>query len=346
MSIYQRENGIWYISITTKRGKRIRESSGTTDKQEAQEYHDKIKHELWRIERTGDKPRYRWAQAVPEWAALRKDKPSFNQDMLEIRRLDPVLGKLYIDQISTELVDRIKRQRIKDGARERTVNATLQCIRSVMRHANEWGWIDTLPRFKLLAEPKRRIRFLSELEEARLLKALPVHLVPIVKFSLMTGLRKSNVTGLTWNQIDLAKSRAWIYPDQAKAGNAIPIPLNSHALALIRSQIGKHLTHVFTYHGNQIEEPAGRSWRETLVKANIKEFRWHDLRHTWASRMIQRGVPLHALMELGGWTDIDMVRKYAHFGSEHLLEFAEKSVNANPVDNLVFDTNLSQVKIA
>jgi integrase len=346
MSIYQRENGVWYINITAKSGKRIRESTGTTDKQQAQEYHDKIKHELWRVERTGDKPRYTWAQAVPEWAAMRKDKPSFKQDMLEIRRLDPVLGKLHLDQISTELVDRIKRQRIKDGAKERTVNATLQCIRSVMRHANEWGWIDTLPRFKLLTEPKRRIRFLSELEEARLLKALPGHLVPIVKFSLMTGLRKSNVTGLTWKQIDIAKKCAWIYPDQAKAGNAIPIPLNSHALTLIRSQIGKHLTHVFTFRGEPIEEPAGRAWRETLVKANIKEFRWHDIRHTWASRMIQRGVPLHALMELGGWTDIDMVRKYAHFGSEHLLEFAEKSVNAKPVDNLVSDTNLSQVKSA
>ena len=58
MSIYQRENGVWYINITAKSGKRIRESAGTTDKQQAQEYHDKIKHELWRIERTGDKPRY------------------------------------------------------------------------------------------------------------------------------------------------------------------------------------------------------------------------------------------------------------------------------------------------
>ncbi len=100
------------------------------------------------------------------------------------------------------------------------------------------------------------------------------------------------------------------------------MPLNTDALAIIREQTGKHLTHVFTYRGQVVEEPA-RYWSKWMKLAKIENFRWHDLRHTWASRLIQNGVPLHALMEMGGWQDIDMVRKYAHFSSSHLLEFAE-----------------------
>ncbi len=171
-----------------------------------------------------------------------------------------------------------------------------------------------------------------------MMKELPEHLVPLVKFSLMTGLRKSNVTGLTWQQVDIANSRAWIHHDQAKAGQAIPVPLNSQALLLIREQMGKHLTHVFSFKGKPIEEPAGKSWRSALGRAGLRDFRWHDLRHTWASRLIQRGVPLHALMEMGGWSDVSMVRKYAHFASSHLLEFAEKAANNKPVDKTINDT--------
>lgn len=321
MPIFER-NGNWYIDFVAPNGKRVRHSAKTTDKRKAQEYHDRIKADYWRMDKLDDKPEYTWQQAVIYWADSRKNNPSFYNDTLELKRLHPILGNLKLKQITTELVDRIKRQRLKEGVSPRTVNATLQCIRSVMRTAKDIEWIDTLPTFKLLPEPKRRIRFLSVEEEARLLAVLPDHIKQMVRFSLATGLRKSNVTGLTWSQIDVTRKCAWIHPDQAKAGNAIPVPLNTDALAIIREQTGKHLTHVFTFRGKVVEEPA-RHWSKWLKQAKIENFRWHDLRHTWASRLIQNGVPLHALMEMGGWQDIDMVRKYAHFSSSHLLEFAE-----------------------
>lgn len=345
MSIYQRDE-VWYIYITAPNGKRIRKSANTTDKRQAQEYHDTLKAQLWREVKLGEKPIYSWQDAVLDWASNRKDNPSFYNDQLELKRLDKFLGKLTLPQITREVIETIKRSRIKDNVSNRTVNATLQCVRSVMRHALDNEWIDTVPTFKLLSEPQRRVRFLTELEEARMMKELPDHLVPMVKFSLMTGLRKSNVTGLTWQQVDIANSRAWIHHDQAKAGQAIPVPLNSQALLLIREQMGKHLTHVFSFKGNTIEEPAGKAWRLALNRAGLHDFRWHDLRHTWASRLIQRGVPLHALMEMGGWSDVSMVRKYAHFASSHLLEFAEKATGKNIVDNLQNSTNTPQIILA
>jgi integrase len=330
------------VDFVTQNGKRIRHSAKTADKKQAQEYHDRLKAQHWRIDVLDDKPDYTWKDAVVYWAESRKSNPSFYNDTLEIKRLDKYLGKLTLKQIKTETIERIKRLRMKDGVSPRTVNATLQCIRSVMRTAKDLDWIDNLPSFKLLPEPKRRIRFLTEEEEARLLAVLPQHVKQMVKFSLSTGLRKANVTGLTWSQIDINRKCAWIHPDQAKAGNAIPVPLNQESLAIIREQIGKHLTHVFTYHGNPIEEPA-RYWSKWTKQAKVENFRWHDLRHTWASRLIQNGVPLHALMELGGWQDIDMVRKYAHFSSSHLLEYAELSRSKKEVNGTVMaQSNLEQ----
>ena len=94
----------------------------------------------------------------------------------------------------------------------------------------------------MLKEPTRRIRFLTHDEAQALLAVLPEHLADMAAFSLATGLRASNVTGLQWSQVDLVRRLAWIHPDQAKARKAIPVPLNAEAVALISKQVGKHLT--------------------------------------------------------------------------------------------------------
>jgi integrase len=89
----------------------------------------------------------------------------------------------------------------------------------------------------------------------------------------------------------------------------------------VRQQIGKHSTRVFTYKGKPVTKANNRAWREALVRAGIENFRWHDLRHTWASWHVQQGTPLYVLQELGGLT-IEKVRRYAHLSVEHLAEYA------------------------
>ena len=92
---------------------------------------------------------------------------------------------------------------------------------------------------------------------------------------------------------------AWIHPDQAKARKAIAVPLNSKAVSIIRQQDGKHRTQVFSYSGEPIRQVNTKAWRKALKRAEIEDFRWHDLRHTWASWHVQNGTPLFALHELG-----------------------------------------------
>ena len=109
--------------------------------------------------------------------------------------------------------------------------------------------------------------------------------------SLATGLRAGKVTGLQWSQVDLTRRLAWIHPDQAKARKAIAVPLNAEALALIK-QVGKHRTHVFSYCGKPIIQLNTKAWYAALKRAGIADFRWHDLRHTWASWHVQNGTPM------------------------------------------------------
>jgi integrase len=158
----------------------------------------------------------------------------------------------------------------------------------------------------------------------------------MVKFSLATGLRQSNVTKLEWSQVDMARRVAWIHGDQAKAGKPIHVTLNDTAMDVLTKQLGKGSTVVFTYMGKPISQANTRAWRNALKRAGIENFRWHDLRHTWASWLTQQGVPLNVIQEMGAWESSAMVRRYAHLAPE---QFAK---HAQVVDGLLNDTSTSQ----
>mgnify|MGYP003693677133 CR=1 FL=1 len=119
-------------------------------------------------------------------------------------------------------LDRITDAKLAQGCSNATVNRTLELLRAILRKCvNDWEWLDRAPSVRMLKEPTRRIRFLTRDEAQRLLAALPEHLADMAAFSLATGLRAANVTGLQWSQVDLTRRLAWIHPDQAKARKAI-----------------------------------------------------------------------------------------------------------------------------
>lgn len=173
-----------------------------------------------------------------------------------------------------------------------TVNRTLALVRSILRKCvREWQWLDRTPTVRMLKEPTRRIRYLTHPEADRLLAELPQHLRDMAAFSLASGLRAANVTGLRWSAVNLERRLAWVHPDEAKARRAIPAPLNGEALAVLQKQIGKHREVVFTFKGEPIEQVSTAAWYKALGRAGTDNFRWHDLRHTWASWHIQGAPP-------------------------------------------------------
>jgi integrase len=339
-----RRGSVWWVDFVGANGQRVRRSTGTSDKALAQEYHDRLKAERWRTSKLGEQPRRLWNEAVVRWLKESQHKATLESDKMHLRWLDRFLGGRHLDEISRALVDRITDARVAEGVSNATVNRTLEVARAILRKAlNDWEWLDRVPRIRMLKEPTRRVRFLSREEADRLLAALPEHLAEMARFSLATGLRRGNVTGLQWTQVDLVRRCAWIHPDQAKARKAIAVPLNAEAVLILRRQSGKRSTHVFSFNGKPIRQVSTKAWYAALERAGIANFRWHDLRHTWASWHVQQGTPLYALQELGDWESPEMVRRYAHLSAEHLAPYADRLCAMRVVGEPVNGTNLSQV---
>lgn len=322
MSLFKRGK-TWWIRFTAPSGERIRCSAATEDKTQAQEFHDKLKAEMWLVERLGNKPKRTWDEAACKFLLETQHKTTHERDKEKLRWLQQFLRKKLLNEIDRMLIDHIAHTKAKETSPS-TANRHLALIRAILRKAcYEWEWIDKIPKIRLFPEPKRRVRWLSPDQVKMLLKELPSHQQDLVIFALSTGLRQSNVTNLEWSQVDLERKSAWIHPDQAKARKAIHVPLNSIALAVLFRQIGKHSSRVFTYKGRPIAWANTSAWRNALKRAGIDNFRWHDLRHTWASWLAQQGAPMNVLQELGGWESEEMVRRYAHLSKPQLLQHAE-----------------------
>jgi len=322
MLVKRKNSPYWWFDYTTPDGQRVRKSTKTSNKKKAQELEDRLKAQSWDQVKLGVKPKYSWKDAVVKWLQ-ETTKKSIECDITIFKRLDSLLVDCILNDIDRTKCEEVISQLLNDGLSAGRVNRIMSLVRAVLRKAErEWEWIDKAPAVRRLRVDNKRIRWITKAEAQRLLRELPEHLEALVRFSLATGLRESNVTGLEWNQIDMQKHVACIHPDQAKAGKAIGVPLIGDAIHVLRNQIGKHDTRVFTYKGNPVDKAGTAAFKKALKRAGIENFRWHDLRHTWASWHVQAGTTLNVLQELGGWSDYSMVLRYAHLAPEHLAEHA------------------------
>lgn len=337
MPIYQREEN-WYIDYTDANGKRVRESAGTKIKKEAQELLNKKVAQVFEEKRLGiiTKPRYTWQDAVVRWLSEQSHKKSIHEDKNHLRWLHPHLHDTKLDEINKTKIDSIKIAKMQTGVANATVNRMLAVLRSILNRAkDDWEWLDTTPRIKAMPIKSDRVRWLTREEAKRLMSELPPHLEAMARFTLETGLRESNVVNLQRSQIDMIRRCAWIHAENSKSGKAIPVALSKEAYRIVSDQLSVNETYVFTYKNHPVTRANNHAWRKALIRAGIKDFRWHDLRHTWASWHVQNGTPLNVLKELGGWSDLSIVMRYAHLSSEHLSGYADNA-------STLFVTNSAQ----
>lgn len=349
MSLYRRkDSSFWWIDIIDPDGRRIQQSSGIADRKKAQELHDRIKIELWDQKRLGVKPRRTWQEAVLRYLAEKSQKSTLDIDKSHLRWLDAILCGKHLDEIDRDLISKITLARQepyeiprKKGPARRikpkptTVNRTLEILRAILRNArDDWGWIDRYPNIPMLKEPAKRVFWITREQASRLLDEVPDHQQPMMQFALETGLRRNNVTHLEWSQVDLERRMAWIHPDQAKAEKAIGVPLSTQAVEILRSQQGMHPIWIFPYRGKPVTQTSTKAWRVAVQAAGIAPgFRWHDLRHTWASWHAQDGTPLNVLQELGGWASAEMVQRYAHLSTEHLASWVNRRTGLQTIES-------------
>lgn len=324
MSLYKRkDSSFWWIKITMF-GRTIQRSTGTSDKIKAQEYHDKLKAQAWEQERLGIKPKRTWKEAVVRWTAETSDKATHHEDKKKLIWLHQFLGDLTLNDINQDVIDRVRAAKLKEASKS-TTNRYLALVRAILiRSRDEWEWLDRAPKIRLFKENLGRERALTQDEAKRLLNELPEHLREMALFSLATGLRQGNVLKLEWSQVNFELRHAWVGAAQSKNRRPIAVPLNDTALEVLKRNQGKHPQRVFTYNGKPIKQANTRAWGLALDRAGIENFRWHDLRHTWATWQRQAGTPTHELQRLGGWRTGVMVERYAHLAPDHLAKAASR----------------------
>ena len=330
MSLYKRKDSpFWWIKLPPIKGERgpLQATTGTTDKRKAQQVHDQLKVQRWEQDKLGVKARRTWEDACVKFLDETTHKRSQSKDVAIIKWLDPWAGGKYIDQIDRELIDRIKAARFEVGSAS-TANRYLALIRSILRKAMlEWEWLDRVPKVTLFKEDEGRVRFLTHAEFDRLYSELPPHLAAMALFSVQTGLRQANVRDLQWTQVDLKNRHAWIDANQHKNGKPHAVPLNQTAINVLMQQEGQHPKNVFVYAGKPISNVSTKAWWFALERAEIVDFRWHDLRHTWASWHRQSGTSTPELKHMGGWKTDAMVEGYAHLAPEGLQVAADRLHN-------------------
>ena len=320
MALYKRGSTYW-ISFTAPDGKRVRRSAGTGNKKEAQKLFDKLKFEAWQAGTLGPQERHTWDEAVLRWLK-RDDIKHVNNDKSFFRWLTPYLRGFYLDEITRQKIMEIGEIK-KSETTAQTANKYMSLIHAVLGRAYKiWGWVEKVPSYQKFKEPPTRVRYLSRDEITALMVALPPYMQPVFMFSLLTGLRKSNVLNLRWDQVDLANNRIVIFGNEMKAGKTHMVPLTEDMKNILIAQIGKSSEYVFTNRGGKIKS-VQKPFEKALRKTGITDYRWHDNRHTWASILVQNGVSLYELQEMGGWSNHEMVKRYAHLAPEKLKANAE-----------------------
>ena len=306
----------WWIDVMVN-GVRVRESLKTTDKKQAQEMHDIRKGELWRARVLKERPKKTWDDATDRWLLERGHKKSLQDDKDKIASLKAALGGKQLSVLDRDTLEAAMPQDVKPATR----NRYRALVRAILRAAErEWDWLDKAPSLRTEAEPRRRVAFLTRDQAESLVSALPEKYRCLVRFALLTGLRRSNVHGLRWENVHLDRGMVIVHADEAKAGERILVPLNSQAKAMLEAMPEPREGLVFKVP----ERISPTTWSNACKRAGVPWLRFHDLRHTWASWHAMAGTPLSVLQELGGWHSAAMVQKYAHLSPEHLSAAAEK----------------------
>lgn len=238
-------------------------------------------------------------------------------------------GARLLEEVTAADLERVKAERAQ-LVEPATVNRELAFLKHVYNVAIRDSQTERNPvsKIKLLREPSGRVRYLTDEEEARLMAAFPTDADrQRVTILLQTGLRKSEFFGLRWKDVDLRAGVLTI--PRSKNGETRHVPMTSNVRGIF-SRLPRSLDSSSLAFPNSVGTPelrwAKKTFQAAVRTAEIDDFRFHDLRHTFASRLAMAAVDLLAIKDLGGWKSLAMVQRYAHLSPAHRREAIERLV--------------------
>lgn len=330
MSLYKRGK-IWWFKFMHK-GRLIQESTRTRDRKTAEKIYHKVRYEIAECDRLPNEhvtlkeliERYE-----AEYTPKKKDQV---RDRVIFKNLSKFFGEcMLLKDIETKIGD-YESYRISQGASPATIVKELGLLRRMFNVAiKKWRWVKENP-VGLIEMPQvnnQRVRYLSAEEYERLFKSLvaenvPTWLKPIVVIALNTGLRQANLLDLRWSQINLRDRLICIEGHHMKNRESLGIPLTQETYeVLVELSKVRRIEHDLVFHedGEPIYKmKLHRAFRKVCKAAQVSDFRFHDLRHTFASYLRQKGVDLHTISKLLSHKDTRMTQRYAHLSVDSLRQ--------------------------
>ena len=336
MGIYQRGEN-WYIDFTYQ-GKRFREAVGP-DEDLAVDVLSKRKVEIRENRFFPDKQKdpdpvrfHDFAKEYLRWSIANKKPSAKTRELSTMKTLDREFGEKDLDEITSYQVEAWKMKRKKE-VKPATVNRELAVLKGFFTKAVEWGRCQDHParKVKLFKGVTKRLRYLMPDEVQKLISNCAVHIKPLVIVAVHSGMRKGEVLGLRRDQVNF--EQGIITLTDTKNSERRDIPMNETVKATLKG-IGGEDSFFFA---STKKKGAPFVWIEmsfhqALERSGIEDFKFHDLRHTFASNLVMAGEDLHTVGELLGHKHLDMTKRYAHLSPK----FKKRAVN-------ILDRVMSQI---
>ena len=327
-------DGKWYVDFTFNK-KRIRQFGGYTKEQA------KIKLAKLRIEKQDEKLGLKKPEKKPilfedfskEFIEVyaKQNKRSWDRDEFSLKNLNPFFKGKMLSEIGPDLVENYKAKRKaqitrrKTPVTEATINREIALMKTIFNKAIEWGRIEKNPLIsvkKYKENHQKDMRILTDEEAIQLIDSASAHLRPVLIIALNAGMRRNEILSLKWKNIDFRKGMIFI--EDSKSGRSREVYMNGLIFKALKElpqnsdyvfpnqETGKHILDVKT------------SFKTACKKVAIKGLRFHDLRHTAATKMVEAGIDIATVSKILGHSSIVMTMRYAHPGEKTMRAAAEK----------------------
>ena len=273
-----RRGGAWHIDKVIN-GRRLCESCGTSDLQEAEGYLARRIEEVRQASIYGTRPRRLWHQAATKYLQENQHKASLADDALHLKRLHEFIGHLAIEAVHIGSLQRYIKTERERGLKAKSINLGLGTVRHILNlAASEWldenglTWLPNAPKIRMLqVDDARKPYPLSWEEQSRLFKELPSHLAQMALYKVNTGCRQEEVCHLKWEwevHVPELETSVFIIPEgKVKNREERLVVLNDVARSVVDGVRGQHATFVFTYKGRSVRRINNSAWRRARSRS-------------------------------------------------------------------------------
>ncbi len=321
MGVFKRGR-YWWISYSYE-GRTIRESTRTPEKKLAMRVLAKrqtaIFEDRFDIHEAKHRPQFSdFAKEYLEtYSKINKTPQSHRRDHTSIKNLNNHFGNYRLNEIKPMLIEQYKRKRLEAGRMPATINRELACMKHMYTIAvrNEIARSNPVKMVRFLREDNVIQRVLSRSDEEKLLEFAKPSIKRVVICALETGMRLSEILNLLWKDVDMNNSTITVR--KTKTGRIREIPI-SRRLMDVFGEIRKESSsgHVFRHSDGSPIKSLKEGYKNALANSGLKakNYRFHDMRHTFATRLAESGVDVFTIKELLGHSTILTTQRYAHPG--------------------------------